>query len=220
MSRIGSHLNLFVAHLHGNVEAPQVGDDADAEYLDAAMACHDNFRHGTHTHGVSTEEMVHAIFGWSFEGRSLHTDVYAVLDLDAFLLRNVVCKVAQLLVISLVHVREPWPRREVLAMKRMFGEEVDMVVYHHQIAYLELWVHATRGIAYKEGLYAQFVHHTFREGDLLHVVSLVEMKTAFHGHNILAAQLAEDEFAGMPLNRRYREVGNLAVWKFVAVSYF
>ena len=46
------------------------------------------------------------------------------------------------------------------------------------------------------------------------------MESAFHCHNILATQLSEDEFAGMAFYGRNWEVWYLAVWEFIAISYF
>ena len=102
----------------------------------------------------------------------------------------------------------------------MLWEEVDVVVDNHQVTNLELWVHTARGIAYEEGLDAQLVHHTLWEGNFLHVVSLIEVEATFHRHDVLAAQLAEDQLASVSFYRRYREVWYLTIWKFVAISYF
>ena len=46
------------------------------------------------------------------------------------------------------------------------------------------------------------------------------MESAFHCHDVLAAQLTEDEFAGMAFYGRNREVGYLAVWEIITISYF
>ena len=101
----------------------------------------------------------------------------------------------------------------------MLREEVDVVGDDHQVADLELGVHATSGIGYEEGLDAQLVHDAYREGDLLHGVALVKVEAAFHGHDIDASQLAEDEFAGVALDSRDGEVGYLLVGEFIDVSY-
>lgn len=53
LGSIGCNLYLLMAHLYRNVEATEVGDDTDAEHLDAAMASHDNLRNGTHTYSVT-----------------------------------------------------------------------------------------------------------------------------------------------------------------------
>ena len=194
---VGSFLNLLVADFYRYVEASQVGDDADAENLDATMASHDDLGYGTHAYSVASQQSVHAILGRSLEGRTLYAYVYSVLQVDALLLGYAVSQVAQTLVVSLVHVGESRTCGEVLATKRMLGEEVDMVVDHHQVAYLEGFVHATRGVADEEGLDAQLVHHTLGECHLFHVVTLIEVETSLHRHDVLAAQLAEDQFAGM-----------------------
>ena len=143
-----------------------------------------------------------------------------MLDADVLLLGNLVGKITQLLVVSLVHVRESGTGREVLAPQRMLWEEVDVVIDNHQVADFEVRIHTSRCIAYEEGLDAQFMHHALREGNLLHIISFIVMESAFHCHDILAAQLAEDEFAGMTFYGRNREVGYFAVWEFITISYF
>ena len=63
------------------------------------------------------------------------------------------------------------------------------------------------------------MHDALWKGNLLHIISFIEMESAFHCHNILATQLSEDEFAGMAFYGRNREVWYLAVWEFIAISY-
>ena len=125
---------------------------------------------------------------------------------DALLLGNLVCLLDESVVVSLVHIREARTGREVLAAQRVFREEVDVVGDNHQVADLELRVHAARSVAYEEGLYAQFVHHADRERNVLHRVALVVVEASLHRHDVLAAELAEDELARVALNGRYGEV--------------
>ena len=101
----------------------------------------------------------------------------------------------------------------------MLWEEVDVVVDNHQITNLELRVHTARGIAYKEGLDAQFEHHALWECYFLHIISLIEVESAFHSHDV-ATQFSEDEFACMSFYGRYRKIRNLTIWEFVTISYF
>ena len=220
LSLVGSFLNLLVTHFHWNVEAAKVGDDADAKHVDAAMTSYNDLWYGAHTHSVSTQQMVHAILGWCLEGRTLYTDIDSMFYLDAFLLGNLVGKVAELMGICFVHIRETRTGRKVLAVQWMLREEVDMVVDDHEVANLERRVHATRSVAYEEGLDAQLIHHSLWEGYFLHVVALIEMEAAFHSHDVLATQLAKYEFASMSFHCRYREVRYLTVWEFVTISYF
>ena len=130
-----------MAYLNWYVEATEVGDDADAEYLDAAVAGHDNLWHSAHTYGVATEDAIHAIFGRSLEGRTLYSYIYTMLGIDTLLLGNLVGKVAELLVVCFVHIREARTGREILALQWMLWEKVDVVVDDHQVANLEVWVH-------------------------------------------------------------------------------
>ena len=220
LSSIGSNLYLLMAYLYRNVEAAEVGDDADAEYLDAAMACHDHLRNGAHTYGVTTQCTIHTVLCRSLEGRTLNAYIYTMLNRNTLLLGNFVGKITELLIVCLVHIREARTSREVLATQRMFWEEIDVVVDNHQITDLELRVHTARGIAYKEGLDAQLEHHALWEGYFLHVISLIEVESAFHRHDVLAAQLSEDELACMSFYGRYREVRDFTIWEFVTISYF
>ena len=102
----------------------------------------------------------------------------------------------------------------------MLGEEIDVVGDDHQVAYMEMFVHAARGIGYEEGFDTQFVHHTYGEGHLLHGVAFVIVEAPLHGHDVHAAELAEDELAGVPFYGGDGEVGNLCIGDFFLVSYF
>ena len=105
-----------------------------------------------------------------------------------------------------MHIREARTRGEVLAAQRMLWEEIDMVGDDHQVANLKARVHATGSVGDEEGLDAQLIHHANGECDFLHRVSLVEVETALHGHDVHTAQLAKDEFAAVAFHRRDGEV--------------
>lgn len=109
---------------------------------------------------------------------------------------------------------------EVLSAQRMLREEVDVVCDYHQVADLELRVHASRSVAYKESLYAEFVHYAYRERNFLHVVAFIIVEASFHSHYVNVAELAENQFAGVSLHRRNGEVRYFRVRKLVAVSDF
>ena len=157
-----------MAYFHRNVETAEVGDDGNAEGLDAAMVGNDDFRHGTHAYGVTSEEAVHSVFSRGFEGRTLYAHIDAVLHLDTFLAGYLIGQCDELVVVGFVHVGEAWSRGEILAAERMLGEEVDMVGDDHEVADLEFRIHASGGIADEERLDAQFVHHAHGEGHFFH----------------------------------------------------
>jgi hypothetical protein len=46
------------------------------------------------------------------------------------------------------------------------------------------------------------------------------MEASLHGHDILASETSEDEFAAMAFNGGNWEVGNVAVGEFVTIRYF
>ena len=184
------------------------------------MMCHDDLWHGRHTHGISTEEVVHLILGRSLEGGTLNADIHPVGDTDTLLLGDVGSQLDELAVIGLVHIGEAGTRGEILATERMLREEIDMVGDNHQVADLERRVHAPCRIRHEECLDAQFIHHPDREGHLLHRVALIEVETPLHRHDVDTPQLAENEFSAMSLDGRDGEVGNLLIGNLVCVSYF
>ena len=184
------------------------------------MAGHDYLWNGAHAYGVATQGSVHAVLCRSLEGRTLDAHIYTMLNRNILLLGNLVGKITELLVVCLVHIWEARTGREVLATQWMLREEVDVVIDNHQVTDLELRVHASRGIAYEESLDTQLEHHALWECYFLHIISFIEMESAFHRHDVLAAQLSEDELACMSFYGRYREVRNFTIWEFVTVSYF
>ena len=120
-----------------------------------------------------------------------------MFHLNANFLSDSVGKVAQSLVIRFMHIREARSGREILTMQWVLWEEIDVVVNNHQVAYVKLRIHAARSIADEEGFDAQFIHDALWECYLFHAVTLIEVETAFHSHDVFAAQFSEDEFSCM-----------------------
>ena len=87
-----------------------------------------------------------------------------------------------------------------------------MVGDYHYVPYLEFLVHASGCIGDDERLYSEGPHYAYGEGDGLHVVSLIVVETALHGHDALAGKVAEDEVAAVALYGGYGEVGDGGVW--------
>ena len=217
---VGSLLHLLVANLNGIVEAAQVGNDADAEGLDAAVVSHDDFRNCGHADGVAAEGAIHAVFSGSFERRTSHTDIHTINQTNLPFLGNLCGEIDEFVVVGLVHVREAWTGGEVLAAQGMLGEEIDVVSDDHEVANLESGVHAACSVGDEERLDAQFVHDANGERHLLHVVAFVVVESALHGHDVDAPEFAEDELAAMSFDGGYGEVGDFAIRELERVSYF
>ena len=100
-----------------------------------------------------------------------------------------------------MHVGETRTSGEVLSTQGMLWEEINVVGDNHDVAHFERGVGTSTCIADKEGLDAQFVHHADGEGDLFHGVAFIKVETALHGHDILVAELTEDELPGVALYR-------------------
>lgn len=220
LSLVGCLLHFLVTYLHRSVLKSEVGDDAYAECAYSAVVCHNHLRHCTHADGIGSETMIHLVFGWCLESRTLYSDIYAMHNPYSLFLGNLVCLGNQTEVVGLVHIRETWTCGEILSTQRMLGEEVDVVGDDHEVANLELGIHTARGIADEECLDAKLVHHSDGERNLLHRVALIVMEATLHSHDVLTTEFAEDKLSGMSLDCRNREVGYLGIRELVGVSYF
>ena len=217
---VGGSLYFLVADHHRVVEATEIGDDRDAKGADATVVGYDDFRYGRHTYGIATQQTIHLIFCRCLKGRTLNTDIDAMLHLDTLLLGNLVGQCNEIQVVGLVHIRESWACGEVLATERMFREEVDMVGDNHQVTDAECRVHATCSITDEKRLDAQLIHHPDGERHFFHRITLIEVEAPLHGKDVYATEFAEDEFTAMALNGGYGEVGNIGIRKLRLVRYF
>lgn len=183
------------------------------------MMCYNYFGYGAHAYGIGTHEVVHAIFGWRLESGALYPHVDTVHESDAFLVSNVIGQGNEPMVVGFVHIGEARASREVRAIQWMLRKEVDMIIDDHEVANFKIGIHATGGIANEEGFNSQFIHYTFGESNFFHRVALVEVKTAFHGHDIFSPKLAKDKFTGMSFDSANGKVGNIFVGELVAIGY-
>ena len=175
------------------------------------MVGYDHFGYGAHTNGVATEDAVHFVFSRCLECWSLSCEVDTLLHFDALFLCYLASHLQKFLVISFAHIWEAWASGEVGTMQGMFGHEIDVVGDEHQIADFEVGIHTSGSIAHEELLNAQFVHHTYGEGDLLHVIAFVVVEAAFERHDFFTTQTTEYETAAMTFYCRNGEVGNIGV---------
>ena len=155
---------------------------------------------GAHAYGVASKDTVKLVFGWGLEGRTTDADIYALDNADILFCGYGLGLIDELAVVGLAHIREAWAVINILATERMLGEVVDVVGDDHEVANLEIRVHAAGSVGYEEGLDAQLAHDSDGEGYLLHGIALVVMETALHGHDVLVAELTEDEFPAMSLD--------------------
>lgn len=189
-----------MAHLYWGVESSQVRDDTHAKYLDATMPCHDDLRNGGHADGISAYGAKHTVFCRRLKGRSLNANIYTVLEFEILFLGQLISQGDEFAVVGLVHVGETGTCWEVRAMQWMLGEEIDMVCNDHQVTDAELRVHSSGCVADEKCFDAQFVHHALWKGNLFHGIAFVIMEASFHGHDVFASQLAENQSSGMSLN--------------------
>lgn len=142
-----------------------------------------------------------------------------MLQFDSLAVGYFICQCYQFGIVRFVHIREARACGEVLAAKRMLREAVDVVGDDHDVANVEFRVHTARCVAYKKHFYAQFIHHAYGECYILHGVSFIEMEASLHGDDVLVAEFAENQFSAMSFDCRDREIGDVGIVEFVAVSY-
>ena len=201
LSLIGSFLHLLMTYLDRVIETTQVCYNADAKGTDTTMVGYDDLWDGTHANGVATQDAIHLILGRRLEGWSLHTHINTILQTDLLFASYLTGQFDESWVVGFVHIGEARTRGEILATQRMLWEEVDMIGDNHQVANLEARIHAASSVADEERFDAQLVHHTNREGDLLHRIALVVVETALHSHDVNTSEFSEDEFSTVAFYR-------------------
>ena len=182
------------------------------------MIGNDNFGDGGHTYRICSQNTEQLVFRRSFKCGALRADVHSMLNFNPFFGCNRICFANQFFVVCFTHVREARAVWDILAPQRMFGEVVDVVGDDHQVANFEVRICTAAGVGHEQGFDAQFAHHTYRERNFFHGIAFVEVEAALHRQNILVAQLAENQFAAVPLYRRYGEVGDILIFYFVLLG--
>ena len=183
------------------------------------MMSHNSLRHRGHAHSITSDVAEIYILRRSLKGRALRAYIHTFHHADVVLLGYFLGAFDQRMGVHLMHIRETrTPLFFVVAAQRMLGEHVDVVVDDHQLANLEIGVHATGRVAQEQRLDAQLVHHADGVGYGLHVVALVVVETTLHGQYIHATQLAENQFAAVALDGGDRKIGDLLIGDLGTVS--
>ena len=176
------------------------------------MARHNCFRNSTHADAIPSYTAEIAIFGWSFERRTLSAHIHAFNEANVVIDSYFLSLCYESVRIWFAHIRKTRSKFVViLSAKWIFWEKVYVVGNNHQVSNAEVRIHSASCIRHKQGLYAQFAHHSHREGDCLHIIAFVVVETSLHRHDILVAELTEDEFTAVTFNCRYREVWYLVI---------
>ena len=86
-----------------------------------------------------------------------------------------------------------------------------MIADHHERAFAQLNVDASRGIGQQERLYSQQLEGPNRKSNLLQRVTLVEVHSSLHGNYWNPFNLADNQSAGMSRNGGSRESRDIRV---------
>ena len=185
----------------------------------AGVVGDDDFGDGRHAYGVTAYRAEVAVLGRRFKRGPLGADVDALLHCNVVAAGYVEGFGDEAGGIGIAHVGESGPEFVVVfPAQRMVGKGVDVVSDEHEVAHLEVRVHAAGCVGDKERFYAQLLHHPHGVGNLLHGVALVVVKAALHGNYLAVAEAALDQLAAVPFDGRQGEVRNLGVGKFLTVG--
>src|SRR5690625_6090481 len=110
------------------------------------------------------------------------------MQLDPLFQSHIVRNLTQSFSIGITHVREARAQfRVVRPSQGVVTEKVDMIPDKHDIAALEIWVHPTAGIAYKECMRTILFQYPDWKCDLLHGVAFINMKAPLHSHQLYSS---------------------------------
>ena len=208
----GSFDNLRMAQLHRQNTGSHVGDTADANHLQTALAGNQSFRHGGHAYGIGTKDPEHTdLCGGLIVGTGVH-------GVNTFLQADTGCSgfffdgSAQIRGVQIRHIWETGTKGIQIGADQGIGTgEIDMIGDQHEIAGAEAYIYAAAGIGQYQRLDAQGSKNPYGQGDLLLGKTFIVMDPALEYNHSLAAFLAEDQCAAVSGYSRNREVGDFAV---------
>ena len=124
-----------------------------------------------------------------------------------------VCQTAQSGRIGVGHITEARAEARIVgAGERVGAHKIDVVVNDHQVAHLEIEVHAAAGICHQQRFHTQRFHHTDGRGDVGHGMSLIKMKTPLHAHDAVPGQTAQHKTSRVPRRGGNGKAGNGGVF--------
>ena len=172
----------------------------------------DHLGHGAHADEIGAQRPQHPILGARLEIGTGHRDVHAFTQHDLVIHRDLARELAQPGIIRRGHVREARTLgSDVRPDQRIIAEQVDVVGEEHEVAREPQRMHPARDVGDDQCLRAQRPEHPHRESDLLQRVALVAMEAALHDREFAFPHRAEQQAAGVRLDRRRRESGDLRI---------
>jgi hypothetical protein len=93
-----------------------------------------------------------------------------------------------------------------------------MIGNDHEVAGMEGGIDSSGGVGNKEIFYARNLHYPNGKGDLLHGISLVEVKTPLHGDYGFAAKVSGYEIATVTVSGGFHKVRNISIWNGLGIA--
>ena len=195
-----------------------VGDEREAEDLDAHVARDDDLVHGGHADEVGAEGAEGADLGGRLVAGAEDGEVDAFGQRDVLLCGLFGGEFAQARRVGGGHVEEAQAGAGADGEARLVGAdggvlagEVDVVGDADEAALRVGLVDAAGGVGDDERLAAEQAEHAHGEGDLGHCVAFVGVHAALHDGDGDAADGADDELALVAFDGGAREVRDLGV---------
>ena len=146
-------LYFFVGCFLDDAFYSEVCDDGYGEYFDASVPCDDDFGYGGHAYGVASDGVEVFVLGGCLECGPLCAYIYSLLYFDVVVGGYFKGFVDEPFGVGFAHVGEAYSEFfEVLASEGVFGEQVDVVAYDHEVSYGEGGVHASCCVGYEQVL--------------------------------------------------------------------
>ena len=100
-----------------------------------------------HPNSVGSDESQEPVLGARFKVRAGDRNKNAVLNPDAILQRDAICKGNQVFAVRLGHIRKPWSERIIVRSdKRIIPQQINVVGDNHDATFTELRIHSARRV--------------------------------------------------------------------------
>src|SRR4030043_150041 len=139
---------------------------------------------------------------------------------DLKILRNNLCFLYQVPVISFPHIREPGPYTVIIFSDKGIGKKIYMISDYHDIAYLKCRIYSSGSIGKEKTFYAEIPEYPYRQCHQVRSVSFIIMEPSLHGDNLLLSEIAIDKLSFMTFHGRDREIRDILIIYFNAVFNF
>jgi len=208
----GAHLANLAVGKHGAQACGKVGNTAEGGHGGAHMVGGQGLINSGHADGLRAQQAQHAYFGRRLIGGARHHRINTLMQRNTGGLGRLAHTLEEVWAIEVRQVQKARPQAFVVGARQRVGAgEVKVVHNGHKVSRLHLGPHASGGICQHEGLNAQAAEDARRKSGTPRGNPLIGMRTALHGNNGYAAQVAKHQLPRMALYGGEGEVGYVRI---------